>query len=207
MSGFRLITILIDSPMEPRWTGMCGALAIRPPWASKTAQEKSSRSLMLTEWAVACRRTPICSATDMNKLLKISSITGSARVVASDRARRGALQEQVTAVGHDRLPAGLDHGGGEVLGDDGRAVDGLPVLEGGAREQVYVGPGAVGKHADALRLGVLYFGRTGRGVSSQVFLRAGHFDRDGFGDDRLVGHQEGEPAGVLGLERGGHLRQ
>ena len=53
---------------------MCGALAIRPPSASKTAQEKSSRSLMLTECAVACRRTPICSATDMNRLLKISSM-------------------------------------------------------------------------------------------------------------------------------------
>ena len=53
---------------------MCGALAIRPPSASKTAQEKSSRSLMLTECAVDCRRTPICSATDMNRLLKISSM-------------------------------------------------------------------------------------------------------------------------------------
>ena len=80
MRGLRLITILIDSPMEPRCTGMCGALAIRPPSASKTAQEKSSRSLMLTECAVDCRRTPICSATDMNRLLKISSMTGSALV-------------------------------------------------------------------------------------------------------------------------------
>ncbi len=60
---------------------MCGALAIRPPSASKTAQEKSSRSLMLTECAVDCRRTPICSATDMNRLLKISSMTGSAAVL------------------------------------------------------------------------------------------------------------------------------
>ena len=84
MRGLRLITILIDSPIEPRWTGMCGALAIRPPPASKTAQEKSSRSLMLTECAVDCRRTPICSATDMNRLLKISSITGSAVVLTSD---------------------------------------------------------------------------------------------------------------------------
>ena len=84
-SGLRSITILIDSPMEPRWTGMCGALAIRPPPASKTAQEKSSRSLMLTECAVACRRTPICSATDMNRLLKISSITGSAPVLTPGR--------------------------------------------------------------------------------------------------------------------------
>ena len=59
---------------------MCGALAISPPSASKIAQEKSSRSLMLTECAVARSRTPICSATDMNRLLKISSITGSTAV-------------------------------------------------------------------------------------------------------------------------------
>ena len=37
------------SPIEPRWTGMCGALAIRPPRLSNRAQEKSSRSLILTE--------------------------------------------------------------------------------------------------------------------------------------------------------------
>ncbi|CFE02638.1 Uncharacterised protein [Bordetella pertussis] len=43
------ITVLIDSPIEPRCTGMCGALAIRLPSASKMAQEKSRRSLMLTE--------------------------------------------------------------------------------------------------------------------------------------------------------------
>ena len=59
---------------------MCGALAISPPSASKIAQEKSSRSLMLTECAVPRSRTPICSATDMNRLLKISSSTGSTSV-------------------------------------------------------------------------------------------------------------------------------
>ena len=64
---------------------MCGALAMSPPSASKTAHEKSSRSLTLTECAVACSRTPICSATDMNRLLKISSITGSTAVPAAAR--------------------------------------------------------------------------------------------------------------------------
>ena len=72
---------------------MCGALAIRPPSASKTAHEKSSRSLMLTECAVACRRTPICSATDMNRLLKISSITGSAFVPTSALAGRAVTRD------------------------------------------------------------------------------------------------------------------
>jgi hypothetical protein len=59
---------------------MCGALAIRLPSASNRAQEKSSRSLMFTEYAVFCRRRPICSAIDMYRLLKISSITGSTEV-------------------------------------------------------------------------------------------------------------------------------
>ena len=35
--------------IEPRCTGMCGALATSEPSASNTAQEKSSRSLILTE--------------------------------------------------------------------------------------------------------------------------------------------------------------
>ncbi len=37
------------SPIEPRCTGMCGALAISMPSRSNSAQEKSSRSFMLTE--------------------------------------------------------------------------------------------------------------------------------------------------------------
>ena len=122
---------------------MCGALAIRPPSASKTAQEKSSRSLMLTECAVDCRRTPICSATDMNRLLKISSMTGSA-VGADVRPvgpRGDAGQQQVAAAGHHGLPARLDHGGGQFLGDDGRAVDGVPGPQPGPLEQVHLGPG------------------------------------------------------------------
>ena len=57
---------------------MCGALATSSPSASNSAQEKSSRSLMLTDWAVFSSRTPICSAIDMKRLLKTSSITGSA---------------------------------------------------------------------------------------------------------------------------------
>ena len=71
---------------------MCGALAMSPPPASNTAQEKSSRSLMLTECAVARSRAPICSATDMNRLLKISSSTGSTAVPASLRPGRGATR-------------------------------------------------------------------------------------------------------------------
>ena len=38
-----------ERSMEPRCTGMCGALATSVPSPENTAQEKSSRSLMLTE--------------------------------------------------------------------------------------------------------------------------------------------------------------
>ena len=84
------------SPIEPRWTGMCGALAISAPDASNSAQEKSSRSLMLTEVAVDCSATPISSAMAMNRLLKISSRTGSASVPMACGAfeRNGAGQDQ-----------------------------------------------------------------------------------------------------------------
>jgi len=71
---------------------MCGALAIRLPSASKIAQLKSSRSLMLTEYAVFCSRSPICSAMDMNRLLKISSMTGSALVPIARRAGSAATR-------------------------------------------------------------------------------------------------------------------
>ena len=62
---------------------MCGALATREPSASNTAHEKSSRSFIFTECAVFASVTPICSATDIKILLKISSITGSGRVLTT----------------------------------------------------------------------------------------------------------------------------
>ncbi len=65
MSGFWAMIAFTDAPIEPRWTGMWGALAIRSPVASKTAQEKSRRSLMVTEAAVFSSTAPICSAMDM----------------------------------------------------------------------------------------------------------------------------------------------
>ena len=64
---------------------MWGAFAISWPSRSNSAQEKSSRSLMFTELAVLASVTPICSAMAMNRLLKISSSTGSARVDAEAR--------------------------------------------------------------------------------------------------------------------------
>ena len=74
------MTAFTDMSIEPRCTGMWGALATSSPPGSNTAQEKSSRSLMFTDAAVFSSATPICSATFENRLLKISSITGSASV-------------------------------------------------------------------------------------------------------------------------------
>ncbi len=78
------------SPIEPRCTGMCGALAMSAPSAVNTAQEKSSRSLMLTEVAVYCSATPICSAIAMKRLLNTSSMTGSALRAGSETRCAGA---------------------------------------------------------------------------------------------------------------------
>ncbi len=47
---------------------------------------------MLTEYAVLASVTPICSAIAMNRLLKISSITGSTCVPSATRGGRGALR-------------------------------------------------------------------------------------------------------------------
>ena len=72
------------------------------------------------------------------------------------RPRGHAGQQQVAAVGHHGLPARLDHGGGQFLGDDGRAVHGVPGPEPGPLEQVHLGPGSAGEHRDtgaALRVG------------------------------------------------------
>ncbi|COW19889.1 Uncharacterised protein [Mycobacterium tuberculosis] len=86
----RRITSLTVVPIEPRCTGMCGALATRLPSGSNSAQENPSRSRMFTDWAVASSRKPICSAIDMNRLLKISNSTGSASKPASKPARVAA---------------------------------------------------------------------------------------------------------------------
>ena len=71
---------------------MCGAFAIRLPSASNSAHEKSRRSLMLTEYAVFCSCSPICSAMFMNRWLNTSSRTGSTLVPIACRASRGATR-------------------------------------------------------------------------------------------------------------------
>ena len=90
--ALRSITAFTLSPIEPRCTGMCGALAISWPFWSNSAQEKSRRSLMFTEQAVLASVSPICSAIAMNRLLKISSMIGSALVPIAVRAGRSTTR-------------------------------------------------------------------------------------------------------------------
>ena len=111
---------------------MWGALAIRLPSGSNSAQEKSSRSLMLTEWAWTASRAPICSAIDMNRLLKISSSTGSASVPTLGRAgtRPDPLEHEVRRRrSPSRRQPWVDHGGGVVSAMIDRAVDAVAGAE------------------------------------------------------------------------------
>src|SRR5918998_966094 len=107
MSGWAARTVSTERSMEPRWTGMCGALATSAPVRSKTAHEKSSRSLMFTDEAVFWSVTPICSAIDMKRLLKISSITGSASVPMARSRRNAADGLRLDRLRHQRL-LGMD---------------------------------------------------------------------------------------------------
>ena len=83
---------------------MCGALAMRAPSALKIAQEKSSRSLMLTLVAVAWSATPISSAMAMNRLLKISSRTGSTSVPIALPRSSGAARVSTSVPSLARSP-------------------------------------------------------------------------------------------------------
>ncbi|KAH3677769.1 hypothetical protein OGATHE_000423 [Ogataea polymorpha] len=64
--------------MEPRCTGMCGALATKRPSGPKIAHEKSSRSLIDDETDVRCSVRPIVSAMPMNLWPNTVSRIGSA---------------------------------------------------------------------------------------------------------------------------------
>jgi len=62
---------------------------------SNSAQEKSSRSLMLTEEAVRANATPICSAIAMKRLLNSSRRTGSTAVSIPRSRARGSARRRI----------------------------------------------------------------------------------------------------------------
>ena len=76
---------------------------------------------------------PICSAIDMKRLLKTSSMTGSAAVPTARPgfARRGAGEDEMVPRGDGGSPAGLDDDGLVRLDEEGRPVD-----DGARRETV-----------------------------------------------------------------------
>ena len=88
----------MDSLIDPKCTGICGALATSSPSGVKIAQEKSSLSLMFTEAAVFSRTVPICSAIFINRLLNISSITGSTLVPIAFCLLSGSIRSRIKSL-------------------------------------------------------------------------------------------------------------
>ena len=129
---------------------MCGALAMS--WPCGVEQRAGEiQALLDVHRAARCWRsvTPICSAMAMNRLLKISSSTGSARVVTdSRRAAPSLLEHQVVGVGVSvaRHPRSIDHGG-VALADDGGSVRSHRRARSDSRSiERRVEPGAIEEH-------------------------------------------------------------
>ena len=121
---------LTVSLIAPRCTGMCGALTTRSPFGEKIAQLKSSRSLTFVENDVRCSVIPICSAIEANRLLKISSMTGSAAVALVTRTFRWEGFASVEDVGNHVVGAILmGFGGVTALGCTiGQGLTGISTL-------------------------------------------------------------------------------
>ncbi len=68
---------------------------------------------MFTECAVFCRRSPICSAMFMNRLLNTSSITGSASVPTACRDSRGTTR--ASSIGPARITRACQPGSTTVV--------------------------------------------------------------------------------------------
>ncbi len=81
-------TARTQSPSAPRCTGMCGAFTTSSPRGSRSAQEKSSRSLTFIESAVRRSCSPISPTSARKRWVKSSSATasGAARAAASEGA-------------------------------------------------------------------------------------------------------------------------
>src|SRR4051812_6417820 len=215
--------------IEPRCTGMCGALATSRPSAENTAQEKSSRSLMLTEYAVFCSDTPICSAIDMNRLLNTSSMIGSAlvptalvRFSATTRLRTRWFLAVISArqpssstmvwCGSMMMAGAFDLWPGGKWGRGvNPAVGPFPFGEKCARRKLGAGvdrgvvPFAIREELRALNRGGDFRPRDLVLAFGEFGAAADRFDRDGL-DDQLLGPvDEAEPRLVGFLEGRFHL--
>src|ERR1051326_6610027 len=95
---------------------MWAACATRPPSASKSAHEKSRRSLMFGESAVRPRTTPISSAMLARRWWAISSATGSTSTAHQ-------LEEKTAQPIDGQTPTGRHERRRAVLADDGGTAE------------------------------------------------------------------------------------
>jgi hypothetical protein len=126
-------------------------------------------------------------------------------------------QQQVAPPGQLRPPARLDHGGREVLHDQGRAGHPLAGTQVPPPGQPRPRPPATGIQQNGCFAPTLLPGPRRRPRRSPGRVRqdrcgqrrggGGELDRHGLGDDRLVAHEEGEELPVRLLEVGQHLGQ
>ena len=124
---------------------------------------------------------------------------GAGRVLRG--ARHAPLQHQVVQLGEAGLPARLHHGGGVLLGNDGRARNGIAGAQVFAHHQGGVQPLAVGVQAHRVAAGD-FTGAVQRqpGLGRRI-ARDHRLHRHRLHDQALAGHEEGEALAVGRLER------
>ena len=200
-----------ERSIEPRCTGMCGALATRFALASKIAQEKSSRSLMFTGRGRVLQRHAHLLGDGHEAVVEHfeQHRIGVRADGGALLARRRAREQHVILARDLRAPAFL-HDDGLVRLDDERgswkAVAGRKML---AHEDVRLAPSAGGEEARAaLRL---RFARGERVFGLLAPLAAAErLDARGLDDEALGGIDETEARQVFALERlahGGGVRE
>ena len=123
------------------------------------------------------------------------------------RALHAPLQQQVIHGRQHRLPAGLDHGGGVALGNDGRAGNHIARAQVFTHHECRVVPGTVAIHTHGIapwyrprRMELPH--RLVGSVTGQQ-----RFDRHRLHHQRTALHQEGEALAIGSLKSGLHLGQ
>ena len=123
------------------------------------------------------------------------------------RPRLDAFEHHVVARRHLGLPAGLDHGSGVGLGDDGRALDFVARLQRLAAEHRCGVLFPAGKHLHRLGRQRRAAARAGGGPGFDRGIgRAYGLDRHRLGNQAAIGHEEGIAPAISRLELGHHGR-
>jgi hypothetical protein len=110
---------------------MCGAFAIRLPCASNSAQEKSRRSLMLTEVAVFAERHAHLLGDGHEEVVEHFEENRVDACADGAGALQGlhAAEDQVIERRDFGAPTRVDHDCGVALADDGGTGDGVAGLQ------------------------------------------------------------------------------